>query len=65
MKKKITLIIRIILSIILIVLIYRETGVFTSIFAGTMTIYTEIDNVVRNGQKAFNDEVIKYINRKQ
>lgn len=59
MKAKMTLIIRIVLSILLVVLIYRETGIFTAIFATTMVVYTELDSIVRKKQLEFNEEILK------
>lgn len=44
MKQKITTIIRVILSIIMIYFIYGETGIFTTIFASLVTIYIELNS---------------------
>jgi hypothetical protein len=43
-RLKVQTIIRIILSLFMIYMIYRETGFFTALFAFTMMIYVELDS---------------------
>jgi len=61
---KMSTIIRLVLSAVIIYFVYQETGIATTIFAITITIAIELQSRIQNIQKIFNDSVYEYIEAK-